>query len=205
MARFHQVGGFGPPYPRCCDRNGSLPRSFLLLLPSSDSFIPIHSVSMDGSDHRVQDHTMISSRGGDSESKSVQNGGDSMKRSKNTNRSRNLMSAAILFAAIFTVLALPAFAQQEVDPTWYDPSPAQVTSAHQSQAVAADLSAQRFIATRGTQQTVVSASSAAASEKSSAKHAPLNQRRRNVALKTVATPTATRADEKSAAATVPSL
>jgi hypothetical protein len=160
---------------------------------------------MDGSDHRVQDHTMISSRGGDSESKSVQNGGDSMKRSKNTNRSRNLMSAAILFAAIFTVLALPAFAQQEVDPTWYDPSPAQVTSAHQSQAVAADLSAQRFIATRGTQQTVVSASSAAASEKSSAKHAPLNQRRRNVALKTVATPTATRADEKSAAATVPSL
>jgi hypothetical protein len=159
---------------------------------------------MDASRIQVQDRTMIS-RSANHRSKSVQNGGDSMKRSENGNRGKNLMSAAILFGAMFTVLLVPAFGQQEVDPTWYDPSPAQVTTAHQSQGVAADQSVQQFIAARESQPTSGSASSAAVSEKSSAKHAQRNQRRGNAALKTVATPAATRGDEKSASASVPSL
>jgi hypothetical protein len=147
-------------------------------------------------------------------SKSVQNGGDSMKQSENDNRSRNLnlMSAAILFGAMFTMLLVPAYGQQEVDPTWYDPSPAQVTSAHQSQAVAADQSAQLIVADRGYERTAVSASSAANSAKSSPKRAHLNQRQRNAATKNAETPAAenrlpaaTRADEKAAVASVPSL
>ena len=137
-----------------------------------------------------------------------------MKRSENNNRSRNLklMSAAILFGAMFTVLLVPAFGQQEVDPTWYDPSPTQVMSAHQVQAVAADQSAQLLVAESGSQRTVVSAASAANSTKSSEKRAHLNQRQRDATSKNVGTPAAenrlpatTRADEKSAAASVPSL
>jgi hypothetical protein len=135
-----------------------------------------------------------------------------MKRSESNNRSRNLMSAAILFGAMFTVLLVPAFGQQEVDPTWYDPSPAQVTSAHQVQAVAADQSAQLLVADRGSRRTMVSASSAANSAKSSGKRAHLNQRQRNAASKNVGTPAAkdrlpaaTRPDEKSGVASVPSL
>jgi hypothetical protein len=110
------------------------------------------------------------------------------------------------------MLLVPAFGQQEVDPTWYDPSPAQVTSAHQSQAVAADQSAQLLLADRGSQQTAVSTSSTASPAKSSEKRAHLNQRQRKAASKSVGTPAAenrlpaaNRADEKQATASVPSL
>jgi len=44
-------------------------------------------------------------------------------RSKAILRSRILASTAMLFGAIFTVLLVPAYGQQEVDPTWYDPTP----------------------------------------------------------------------------------
>ncbi len=36
-------------------------------------------------------------------------------------RRRVLASAAMLLGAIFTILLLPAYGQQDVDPTWYDP------------------------------------------------------------------------------------
>jgi len=76
---------------------------------------------------------MISFRSDYGESKSVQNGGASMTTtmtmtttttttgSKGIGRSRVLASMAMLFGAIFTILLLPAYGQQEVDPTWYDP------------------------------------------------------------------------------------
>ena len=41
--------------------------------------------------------------------------------SEGIGRSRVLASMAMLFGAIFTILLLPAYGQQEVDPTWYDP------------------------------------------------------------------------------------
>jgi len=41
---------------------------------------------------------------------------------------------AMLFGAIFTILLLPAYGQQEVDPTWYDPWAAPTTAVvHPSQ------------------------------------------------------------------------
>jgi hypothetical protein len=163
---------------------------------------------MDAAGNQVQYRTMIS-RSVNRQSKSVHNGGDSMKRSENNNRSRNLMSAAILFGAMFTMLLVPAFGQQEVDPTWYDPSPAQVTSAHQSQAVAAPQPAQLLVADRGSQQTAVSVSSAASPASSNAKRAHLNQRQRNAASKNVGTPAGENrlpaTDQKQVAASVPSL
>jgi hypothetical protein len=67
------------------------------------------------------------------ESKSVQNRGASMTTtmtmtttttttgSRRIGRSRLLASTAMLFGAIFTILLLPAYGQQDVDPTWYDP------------------------------------------------------------------------------------
>ena len=164
----------------------------------------------------VQDRIMIS-RSVNRRSKSIPNGGDSMKRSRTTNHSRNLMSAALLSAAILTVLALPAFGQQEMDPTLYDPSPAQVTMAHQSQAATADQfaqdeSAQRLIATRTSQQADASSSSTAGSAKSTTKHTQPGLHRRNDASKNVATPAAenrlpvaTRGNEKSAPASVSSM
>src|SRR5260370_36388437 len=36
-------------------------------------------------------------------------------------RSRVPVFIDMLFGAIFTILLLPAYGQQEVDPTWYDP------------------------------------------------------------------------------------
>src|SRR5208282_5638223 len=76
---------------------------------------------------------MISFRSDYGESKSVQNGGASMTTtmtmtttttttgSRRIGRSRVLASMAMLFGAIFTILLLPAYGQQDVDPTWYDP------------------------------------------------------------------------------------
>ena len=43
---------------------------------------------------------------------------------KINSRCRLMTYTALLSAAIFTILLLPAYGQQEVDPTWYDPSPA---------------------------------------------------------------------------------
>ena len=44
-----------------------------------------------------------------------------MNRSKSIRPRRVLALIATLFAAMVTVFMLPAFGQQEVDPTWYNP------------------------------------------------------------------------------------
>lgn len=56
-----------------------------------------------------------------------------MNGSKVINRLRALASIAILSAAICTIFLLPAYGQQEVDPTWYDPMPA-TAGVHSAQA-----------------------------------------------------------------------
>ena len=49
-----------------------------------------------------------------------------MKKSRKTKLDRIfLLKATLLAAMIMPVLAFPVYAQQEVDPTWYDPWPAQ--------------------------------------------------------------------------------
>jgi hypothetical protein len=53
--------------------------------------------------------------------KSTHHGGDSMNRSRNIRPCRILASVAVLFGAMVTILLVPAYGQQEVDPTWYDP------------------------------------------------------------------------------------
>lgn len=55
--------------------------------------------------------------------------------SKVTNRLRTLASIAILSGAIFTIFLLPAYGQQEIDPTWYDPMPI-AAAVHPAQAAA---------------------------------------------------------------------
>jgi len=52
-----------------------------------------------------------------------------------TARVRNLASIAMLFGAIFVISVLPAHAQQEIDPTWYDPMPV-AAAVHSTQATA---------------------------------------------------------------------
>src|SRR5260370_4303770 len=76
---------------------------------------------MDASCDQCKMASMISSRSDYREAKSVQNGGDSMNESSGISRSRVPAFIAMLFGAIFTILLLPAYGQQEVDPTWYDP------------------------------------------------------------------------------------
>jgi hypothetical protein len=52
-------------------------------------------------------------------------------------RCRGLASLAILMGALFTILLLPAYAQQDVAPSWYDPWAApKVSVAHPAQAPA---------------------------------------------------------------------
>src|SRR5260370_37951783 len=77
---------------------------------------------------------MISSRSNYRESKSIHHGGDSMNGSRGINRCRVPAFMAMLFGSIFTILLLPAYGQQEVDPTWYDPWAAPTTAGgHPSQ------------------------------------------------------------------------
>ena len=46
-----------------------------------------------------------------------------MSKSKGIGRCRILASTAMLSGAIFTIMLLPAQAQQDVNPDWYDPAP----------------------------------------------------------------------------------
>jgi len=98
---------------------------------------------------------------------------------------------AMLFGAIFTILLLPAYGQQEVDPTWYDPwaSPntAVVPASHLT---AAAQSSQTPIATLRYQQTVRSVSPARDAGKPRGKNTQLDQSRQNTARKSDGTPSA---------------
>jgi hypothetical protein len=158
---------------------------------SSDCFIPIQTVSMDASGNRVQDHNHDFPSSDYSGLKSVQNGDDSMTTSefKGSARSRVPAFIAMLSAAIFTILLLPAYGQQEVDPTWYDPWVAPTAAAvHPAQPPAVVHSSQAHaspapLATHRYQQRVGSASLAPHAAKLRGKDARLDQGRRNAARK----------------------
>jgi len=60
-----------------------------------------------------------------------------MNRLRAMNPCRVLGLTAILFGAMVTTLPLPAYGQQEVDPTWYNPWPAANTAVVHSQPQAA--------------------------------------------------------------------
>jgi len=132
------------------------------------------------------------------ESKSVQNRGDSMTTSgSKTNRSigigrcRVLASMAMLLGAIFTILLLPAYGQQEVDPTWYDPWAAPNTAVvPPSQPPAAVHSSQPPAATHRYHPSVRSVSPAPDAGKFRAQDKQLDQNRHNAARKNAGTPSA---------------
>jgi hypothetical protein len=127
------------------------------------------------------------------ESKSFQNGGDSMKtiEKKNNSWCRLMTYMAMLSAAIFTILLLPAYGQQEVDPTWYDPAPATSTAAVPASQPSADVqAAQVSVAAHSTQQAVRSDSVAPDAARIHGKHARLDQGRGSSARKRSDTPSA---------------
>lgn len=139
---------------------------------------------MDTSCNRAQDRAMISYRSGYRELKSVQNGGDAMTntttRAKGISRSRALTFSAMLMGALLTILLLPAYGQQEVDPTWYNPWVAPSAAVVPAQLPAVVHSTHSPVAAHGYQQTAkpLSATSSAATER--AHGTQLDQRRRVV-------------------------
>jgi hypothetical protein len=100
-----------------------------------------------------------------------QTGGDAMTntttRPKGISLSRALAFSAMLMGALLTILLLPAYGQQEVDPTWYDPWVAPNAAVIQSaQLPAAALSVNSPVPSHGyelTAKPLASASSASAS------------------------------------------
>jgi len=95
-----------------------------------------------------------------------------MNGSKGMGRSRVLASMAMLFAAIFTIMMLPAYAQQDVNPDWYDPAP-NAAVVHPAQPAAAVHSSQLPAAAHGYQQTAMPVSTASGAGKLGAKHAQI--------------------------------
>lgn len=103
---------------------------------------------------------------------------------KGNGRSRVPAFIAMLCGAIFTILLLPAYGQQEVDPTWYDPWATSTTAVvHPAQPAAVVHSSQAPVATHRYQQTVRTASPAPDARKFRGKDAQLDQRRQNAARK----------------------
>jgi hypothetical protein len=104
--------------------------------------------------------------------------------SKGSKRSRVPAFIAMLSGAIFTILLLPAYGQQEVDPTWYDPWAAPTAAAvHPAQPPAVLHASPAPLTTHQYRQTVKSASSAPDAAKLRGKDARLDQSRRNAARK----------------------
>ncbi len=84
---------------------------------------------------------------------------------------RALASMAMLSGAMFTLLLVPAYAQQDVNPDWYDPAPsAAVAHPVQPAAVASQAPAAQRL-----QQTAKSLSPAAETGKAHLKNARLDQ------------------------------
>jgi hypothetical protein len=86
-------------------------------------------------------------------------------------RCRVLASMAMLSGAMFTILLLPAYAQQDVSPDWYDPAP-NAAAVHPAQPGVAH-SSQPPVATHRYQQTVRSASTAPSAGKHRVKDAQI--------------------------------
>jgi len=79
---------------------------------------------------------------------------------------------AMLSGAMFTILLLPAYGQQDVSPDWYDPAP-NVAVVHPTQPAAAVHSSQLPAATHGYQQTAMPVSTASGAGKQGAKLAQI--------------------------------
>jgi hypothetical protein len=126
---------------------------------------------------------MISSRSGNHEAKSIHHRGDFMNGLKGIG-CRALASMAMLSGAIFTLLLVPAYGQQDLSPTWYDPAPSAV--AHPAQAAAAVHSSQLPAAPYQNQQTAKALSPAPAATQ--LKNTKLDQSGRNAAHKSTAAP-----------------
>jgi hypothetical protein len=96
---------------------------------------------------------------------------------------------AMLFGAIFTIFLLPAYGQQEVDPTWYDPAPNTAVAQPVQPAAVANAS-QASVITARYQQTVKSLSLAPDARKDRWKEAKVGQSRYTNAHKNGGTPSA---------------
>jgi hypothetical protein len=95
---------------------------------------------------------------------------------------RALASMAMLSGAILTLLLVPAYAQQDVSPDWYDPAPSAVV-AHPVQPAAVAQSSQLPVAAHRLQQTAKSASPAVNTGKARVKDARLEQNGHKVVQK----------------------
>jgi len=105
-----------------------------------------------------------------------------MNDSKGVQQRRVTAFMAMLLGAIFTVLILPAYGQQEVDPSWYDPWTPNATAAHAIQLAPAVQTFQP-LANHRDQQPVTSVSSAMDARKLRGNGTQLIQSRRTAARK----------------------
>jgi hypothetical protein len=130
---------------------------------------------------------MICSRSNDDEAKSIHHGGGLMKRSNVSGRS--LASLVMLLGATFTILLLPAYAQQEVTPSWYDPwaAPSAAAIAHAAQPPAVVLTSQMPVTAPRHQQTAKSQSPAPHARTIGVKYTPLDQSAPKASRKTAVT------------------
>lgn len=103
-------------------------------------------------------------------------------------RRYRVLASAMFLSAILTVLLVPAYGQQEVDPTWYDPTP-NTAIAQPAQPTALVRSAPVTIQQH---QTAVRSASASTTKtaKARAKDKQLNQGRDDAARKSAGTPAA---------------
>lgn len=111
-----------------------------------------------------------------------------MSGSKGIGKCGVLGSLAMLLGAIFTIMLLPAYGQQEVAPTWYDPWAApQAAAVHPAQPAAVVHASQPPAANQRYQQTAKSLSPVARAKKLSVK-TTLDQSAHNAARKSDGTP-----------------
>lgn len=111
-----------------------------------------------------------------------------MKRSSVSGQ-RVLASLVMLLGATFTILLLPAYAQQEVTPSWYDPwaAPNATAIAHAAQPPAVVLTSQLPVTTPRHQQTAQSLSPATHAKTIRVKYTQLDQSAPKASRKTAAT------------------
>jgi hypothetical protein len=89
-------------------------------------------------------------------------------------RRRLLASSAMLFGAMFTIMLLPAYGQQDVNPDWYDPAP-NAAVVHPVQTPAVAHASKPAVATHQYQQTAESVSPAASVAKARVKDVKVDQ------------------------------
>lgn len=140
---------------------------------------------MDATSNRVQHHEHdFFPDATTARSKSIHHRGDFMNGSQGIGRRRILTSMAMVFGAIFTIMLLPAYGQQDVDPTWYNPwAASNATVSHQAQPAAAAHSSQLPIAAHRYQQLVKAGSAAAGAQNFRLKDIRLDQSSHNAGHK----------------------